>query len=133
MHLRQPGFTYSACGLFTKNREIIHTYKEIGDSRYIYQNKLDKTCFQQTWLMEILRICLKKQFPITYYVINDLMLLKTQNMMDITANLRHWSIIFFDKKSSGSNTSGGAVKSSIMPNQELAEELHKAIIRKFDK
>ena len=23
MHLRQPGFTYSACGLFTKNKERI--------------------------------------------------------------------------------------------------------------
>ena len=40
---------------------------------------------------------------------------------------------FFDKKSCGSNSSGGAVKSEIMSNQELAEELHKPIIRKFKK
>ena len=39
MHLRQPGFTNSACGLFTKN-------KETGDSRCIYRNKLDKVRFQ---------------------------------------------------------------------------------------
>ena len=37
MHLRQPGFTYSACGPFTKNRERIQKFKERGDSRYIYQ------------------------------------------------------------------------------------------------
>ena len=37
MHLRQPGFTYSACGPFTKNRERIQKFKEKGDSRYIYQ------------------------------------------------------------------------------------------------
>ena len=40
---------------------------------------------------------------------------------------------FFDKRSSGSNTSGGAVKSEILPNQELAEELHKRFNRKFEK
>ena len=39
----------------------------------------------------------------------------------------------FDKKSSDFNTSGGAVKNETMPNQQLAEELHKAIIRKFEK
>ena len=44
MHLRQPGFTYSACGKFTKNKERMG--KKTGDSRYIYQNELDKTCFQ---------------------------------------------------------------------------------------
>ena len=36
MYLRQPGFTYSACGPFTKNKERIKKIKEIGDSRYIY-------------------------------------------------------------------------------------------------
>ena len=38
-HLRQPGFTYSACGPFTKNKEKIRKFKETGDSRYIYQNE----------------------------------------------------------------------------------------------
>ena len=46
MHLRQPGFTYSACGPFTKNKERIEEFNEIGDSQYIYQNELDKACFQ---------------------------------------------------------------------------------------
>ena len=41
LHLRQPRFTYSACGPFTKNKERIKFFKEIGDSRYIYQNELD--------------------------------------------------------------------------------------------
>ena len=45
MHLRQPGFTYSACVPFTKNKERIQKFKETVDSRYIYQNKLDKVCF----------------------------------------------------------------------------------------
>ena len=46
MHLGQPGFTYNACGRFTKNKERIRKFKETGDSRYIYQNELDKACFQ---------------------------------------------------------------------------------------
>ena len=37
MHLRQQGFTYSACGLFTKDQERVQKFKEIGNSRYIYQ------------------------------------------------------------------------------------------------
>ena len=46
MHLRQPRFTYSASGTFTKNKERIQKFKETGDSWYIYQNKLDKAWFQ---------------------------------------------------------------------------------------
>ena len=42
MHLRQPGFTYSACGPFTKNKERIQKFKQTGD----YKNELDKACFQ---------------------------------------------------------------------------------------
>ena len=45
-HLRQPGFTHSACRPFTKNKERIQKFKETGDSRYIYQNALDKVYFQ---------------------------------------------------------------------------------------
>ena len=46
MHLRQPGFTYSACGTFTKNKEKIQKFTETEDSRYTYQNELNKACFQ---------------------------------------------------------------------------------------
>ena len=45
MHLKQPGFTYSACGPFTKNKERIQKFKETGDRSYIYKNELDKACF----------------------------------------------------------------------------------------
>ena len=46
MHLRQPEFTYSARGPFTKNKERIQRFKETGDTSHIYKNELDKTCFQ---------------------------------------------------------------------------------------
>ena len=35
IHLRQPGFTYRACGPFTKNKERIQKLKKTGNSRYI--------------------------------------------------------------------------------------------------
>ena len=38
MHLRQPGFTYSACGPFTKNKERTQRFKETGDTSYIDKN-----------------------------------------------------------------------------------------------
>ena len=41
MHLKQPGFTYSACGLFTKNKDSMQKFKEPGDTKYIYKNELD--------------------------------------------------------------------------------------------
>ena len=46
MHLRQPGFTYNTCGTFTKNKEKIKKSKVTVVSRYIYQNEVDKACFQ---------------------------------------------------------------------------------------
>ena len=46
MHLRQPGFMYSACEPFTKNKNRIQKFRETGDSRHICQNELDKVCFQ---------------------------------------------------------------------------------------
>ena len=57
-----------------------------------------------------------------------LILLKIRNMMDINVDLLQCSIHFLIK-----STSGGTVKNEIISNKELAEELHKPIIRKFEK
>ena len=46
MHLRQSGFTYSACGPFTKNKERIEKFMQTGNTDLIYENELDKVCFQ---------------------------------------------------------------------------------------
>ena len=45
MHLKQPGFTYSACGPFTKHKQIIQKFMQTGDTNYIYRNELDKSSF----------------------------------------------------------------------------------------
>ena len=46
MHLRQPGFTYSVCGPFTKNKERIEKFINTGNTNFIYRNELDKACFR---------------------------------------------------------------------------------------
>ena len=46
MHLKQPGFTYSACDQFTKNKERIENFMQIGNTNFVYKNELDKGCFQ---------------------------------------------------------------------------------------
>ena len=45
MYLIQPGFSYSACGPFTKYKKRIQKLMQTGDTNYIYNNELDKACF----------------------------------------------------------------------------------------
>ena len=47
MHLRQPGFTYSACGPFTKHKQRIQNFMQTGDTKYIDRIELDKACFKR--------------------------------------------------------------------------------------
>ena len=46
MHLKQPGFTYSACGPFTKSKERIEKFMQTGNTDFTYKNELDKACFE---------------------------------------------------------------------------------------
>ena len=46
MHLRQPGFTYSASGPIIRNKQNIQKIMQIGDTNYTYKNELDKACLQ---------------------------------------------------------------------------------------
>ena len=46
MHLKQPGFTYSTCGPFTKNKERTEKFIQTENTDFIYKNELDKACFQ---------------------------------------------------------------------------------------
>ena len=80
MHLKQPGFTYSACGPFIKNKKSIQKIKETGDRSYIYKNELDKACFQHDMTYGDSK---KEQLVINVWEIKHLILLKIVNMMDI--------------------------------------------------
>ena len=51
MHLKQPGFTYSASGTFTKNKERIKKFMQTGDTNFVYKNELIKLVFNMIWLI----------------------------------------------------------------------------------
>ena len=73
--LRQPGFTHSACGLFTKNKKRIQKFKERRDLWYFYQNEPDQSCFQH---------------DTAYGCFKDLPRRTIGNMMDIKEVLLQW-------------------------------------------
>ena len=52
VHLKQPGFTYSACGPFTRNKERIGKFMQSGNTDFIYRNELDKGYFQHDMAYE---------------------------------------------------------------------------------
>ena len=126
MHLRQPQFVYSACGPFTRHKERIKEFKRTGDMRYIYRNELNKACFQHD----------------SAYVDHKDLINRTEadkvlrdKAYDIASNpeydgyqrgLASMVYKFFDKKSMGS---GIARDSSSI----LADELHKPVIKQFNK
>ena len=124
MHLRQPQFAYSACGPFTRHKERIKEFKRTGDTRYIYRNELDKVCFQHNSAYADHKDLINRTEADN--VLRD-------KAYDTASNPEYdgyqrglASIVykFFDKKSMGS----GIASSSI-----LADELHKPIIKKFNK
>ena len=146
MHLKQPQFVYSACGPFTRHKERIKKFKQTGDTRYIYRNELDKACFQhdsayadhkdlinRTKSDKVLR---DKAYDIASNPEYDGYLRGFASMVDK----------FFDKKAtadpSAKHVMGSGVKklkdtakpSSLERSSSiLADELHKPVIKKFNK
>ena len=128
MHLRQPGFAYSACGPFTKNKEGIKKIKETGDSRYIYQNELDKACFQHDIAYGDFKDLNRRTFADKVFRDKAFNIAKDPKYDGHQRGLASIVYKFFDKK-----TSGSVIKNDNITDKELAEELHKLIIRKFNK
>ena len=60
MHLKQTGFTHSACGPVTKNKERIEKFMQTWNTEYISKNDLYKASFNMIWLMVNLKILLKE-------------------------------------------------------------------------
>ena len=152
MDLRQPGFTYSVCGPFTENKERIQKIKETGDSRYVYQNELHKACFQHDTTYEDFKNLPRR--TASYKILRDkaFNIAKNPNYDGYQRGLASMVYKSFDKKTSGSgiknenisnkralDLSGVAHIAKVSDRnisdrkRELAEELQKPIIRKFNK
>ena len=133
MHLRQPGFTYSACGPFTESKKIIQRFKQTGDSRYIYKNELDKVCFQHDMAYGDFKDLKKRTTADKVLRDKAFNIAKDPKYGGYQRGLASMVYRFFDKKTKGSGgtlANKSAIK-SIPQNEQLAEELHKSIVRKF--
>ena len=129
-HLKQPQFFCKACGPFTRHKERIKKFKQTGDTPCIYRNELDKVCFQdnsayadhkdlinRTKSDEVLR---DKVYDIA----------SSPECDGYQRGLASMVYKFFDKKSMASGIKKDTTKSSYLI---LADELHKPVIKKFNK
>ena len=101
MHLRQSGFTYSACGPFTENKAWIQKFKETGDTSYIYENELDKACFQHDMAYGDFKDLKRRTFSDNVLWDKALILQKILNMMGIKEVLLLWYIYLLIKSRNG--------------------------------
>ena len=134
--LRQPGFTYSACGPFNKSKERTKNFKETGVSRYIYQKELDEACFQHDMGYGDFKDSNRRTAADTVLRDRAFDIAKRPKYDGYQRGLASMFYKFFDKETSGraaTLANKSAIKNEIISNKELAEELHKPIIRKFNK
>ena len=135
MHLRQPEFTYSACGPFTNNRERIQKFKETGDTNYIYKNELDKACFQHDMAYVDFKDLTKRTAADKALRDKAFKIVSDQKYDGYLRGLVSMVYKFFDKMSQGSGCplSSASQLANNKENIQLADELYKPIIRKFKK
>ena len=131
MHLKQPGFTYSVCGPFTKNKERIQKFNETGNTDYIYKNELDKACFQHDMAYGDFKDLAKRTFADKVLRGKAFKIASDQKYDGYERGLASMVYIFFDKKTQGSGRSLQVADDK--ENIQLANELHKPIIRKLKK
>ena len=127
IHLRQPQFTYSACGPFTKHEQRIQKFKEAGDINYIYMNELDKACFTHDAAYSDSKDLTKRTVADKILKNRAFNIAKDKKYDGYQRGLASMVYKFFDSEVSGSGAK------LIPQNEQLANELHKPIIRKFEK
>ena len=132
MHLKQPGFTYSACGPFTKNKGRIQKFIKTSDKNFIYKNELDKACLQHEMAYGKSKDLVKRTQ--SYNVLKDkaFKVARDPKHDGYQRGLASMVYKFFDKRPASLNKSSGH-RIANGPNYQLANELHKTIIKKLKK
>ena len=132
MHLRQPRFVYSACGSFTRHKERIKEFKRTGDTRLLYRNELDKACFKHDaayakYKDEENRLISDQKLRNSVYDIasNPKYDGYQRGLASMVYKFFYSKVALLDKKT----MSGKGIKN----NKILVEELHKPVIKKFNK
>ena len=130
MHLKQSGVTYSACGPFTKNKERIQKSKETGDTNYIYKNELDKAYFQHDMAYGDFKDLGRRTASDKTLWDKAFNFAKNPKYDGYQRGIASMVYKSFDKKSASSSVNMHTNNEGPL---ELAEELHKSIIRKSKK
>ena len=126
MHLKQLGFTYSACGPLTKNKERIEKFMQRGNTDFIYKNVVDKACFQHDMAYSKSKDLAKRTQSDKVLRDKAFKIASDPKYDGYQRGLASMVYKFFDKKSSGSGIANES-------NYQLVNELHNPIIRKFKK
>ena len=117
IHLIQPGLSYSACGPFTKNKERIDKFMQTGNTDCIYNNELDKACFQYDMVYGKSKDLVKRTQSDKVLRDKAFKIASDPKYDGYQRGLASTVYKFFDKKSSGSGIINGS-------NYQLANELH---------
>ena len=134
IHLRQPQFTYSACGSFTKHEQRIQKFKETGDTNYIYKNELDKACFVHDAAYSDSKDLTKRTVADKILKNKAFDIAKDPKYDGYQRGLASMVYEFFDSKVALPDKKSVGSGAKVIPqNEKLADELHKPIIRKFKK
>ena len=111
MHLRQPRFTYSACGSFTKNKEGTENFMKTGMTDFIYKNELDKACLQHEMAYGNFKDLTRRTASDKLLRDKAFKIAENPKYDDYQRGLASTVYKLFDKKSSGSGIT------AIKPNQ----------------
>ena len=123
MHLKQPGFTYRACGLFTKNIERIEKFMQTGNTDFIYKYELDKTCFQDDMAYGNFKDLARRTASDKVLRDKACKIVKNSEHDGYQRGLASMVYKFLIK----------SLVEVVLSNYQLVSELHKPIIRKFMK
>ena len=124
MHFKQPCVTYSACGPYTRNKKWIEKFMRTGNTNFIYRNALHKACFQHDMAYGKSKHLAKRTQSDNILRDKAFKIASDPKYDGYQRGLASWFTSFFDKRSNGSSV-------AVKPNYQLANELHRQIIRKF--
>ena len=117
-----------------KNKERIGKFMQTGNTDLIYRNELDKAYFQHDMAYGKSKDLVKRTQSDKVLKDKAIKIPSEPKYDDYQRGLASMIHTFFDKKSKGSGiVASPAYESANARNYQLANELHKLIIRKFKK
>ena len=137
---KQPGFTYSPSGQFTKTKQRIQKFKETGDTNHVYKNELNKACLQYDVAYGDFKDLARRAASDKVLIDKAFNIAKNPKYDGYQRGNASMVYKFFDKNSKGSGVNTHAnnkikqnQRTLLLATHQLAEELHKPIIKKLKK